>query len=423
MLRSEKAEMEMAEMKSMMESTEKFQRQILEKTTTILKVSEATQRKLEHSTSSILKGMLEIQITCPTSYVILPTKLQVADEEEEGEDADHLATAQSLLDDVQANPDYVAHMIEMAQEKFNTADLAKKGMEKMKNYFCDENFYLYLVNEKTGKPVAGGNYPIEIKTNSQNLDKFLPMMKMGVKAVSVVNAGMGVARMFGFPAPKVPKNIMDKANAGIEMLDKESSIAEFDMMQEGLSGAAGGGTVDKKSLRGKAQKEFQAFLIKHDPESEFAGLSKACAPDGSLMWCTEEEVKELQQVGEGEGGGFGFEKREADMASKIALLEQMLQEEKREKKAPSMNEKDSLDNLSDQHVSIMKDKEESILLWKVDKMATWVRENFMLPDVAAKVVSEGVTGDIAAVMDKSDWSELGAQGLKATKIIAALRKM
>ena len=238
--------MEMAEMKTMMEEAENFQKKILEKTTTILKVSEATQRKLEHSTSSILKGMLEIQITCPTSYVILPTKLQVADEEEEGEDADHLATAQALLDDAQANPDYVAHMIEMAQEKFNTADLAAQGMEKMKNYFCDENFYLYLVNEKTGKPVAGGNYPIEIKTNSQNLDKFLPMMKMGVKAVSVVNAGMGVARMFGFPAPKVPKAIMEKAMAGIEILDKESSIAEFDMMQEGLSGAAGGGRLTRR---------------------------------------------------------------------------------------------------------------------------------------------------------------------------------
>jgi len=326
---------ETREIKNQLNRAEHFQKKILAKTTTILKVSEATQLKLENSTSSILKGMLEIQISCPTSYVILPTKLQVADEEEEGEDADHLATAQALLDDAQANPDYVAHMIEMAQEKFNTADLAAQGMEKMKNYFCDENFYLYLVNEKTGKPAVGGNYPIEIKTNSQNLDKFLPMMKLGVKAASVVNAGMGVARMFGIPAPKVPKNIMDKAKAGIEMLDKESSIAEFDLMQEGLSGAAGGGTVDKKSLRGKALKEFQAFLIKHDPISEFAGLCKVCAPDGSLMWCTAKEVEELQRGGG--GGGVEIDDSErADMANKIARLEEKLQEKENKTKTENL---------------------------------------------------------------------------------------
>ena len=87
------------------------------------------------------------------------------------------------------------------------------------------------------------------------------------------------------------------------------------------------------------------------------------------------------------------------------------------------NLSDSLDNLSSLHVDIMKDKEESVLNWNVQKVADWLRENFMLPDVAANVVSEGVTGDIAAVMDKSDWSELGVQGLKATKIIAALRKL
>ena len=43
--------------------------------------------------------------------------------------------------------------------------------------------------------------------------------------------------------------------------------------------------------------------------------------------------------------------------------------------------------------------------------------------MADKAAEEGVDGATALVMDKDDWKELGASGVKASKIIAQLGKL
>ena len=75
-------------------------------------------------------------------------------------------------------------------------------------------------------------------------------------------------------------------------MDRESSIAEFDMMQETFA-SNNNGDEKTKSVHGKALKELEQFFIKHDPKSDFAGLHRVVAPDGSMMWCLPEEASEL----------------------------------------------------------------------------------------------------------------------------------
>jgi hypothetical protein len=46
-----------------------------------------------------------------------------------------------------------------------------------------------------------------------------------------------------------------------------------------------------------------------------------------------------------------------------------------------------------------------------------------MPAVGAAAEAEDVDGATAAEMDKADWAELGASGIKAAKIVGALKKM
>jgi len=303
---------ETQEIKNQLNRAEHFQKKILEKTNTILRVSETTQKKLDSTASSILRGLVESQISCPTSYVILPERL-----DERGE----CSSSQT---------DFVTKMSEFGEAELDSVEAVEKSMDSLKSFFTGEQFYFYLLNEYTGQPVTGGTiYPIVINKKSENLNKFLPMMKMGVKAVSVVNAGLSVAQMFGVPTPKIPPQLLNKASKTLTTMDKKSTIAEFELMQKSLNSCGGEEEGGKKNLRGKSLKELEGFFLLHDHDSDFGGLRKNVAPDGALMWCSESEGKLLLEGGaggEGTGGeGIGDSER-VDMASKIARLEQMLAE-------------------------------------------------------------------------------------------------
>eukprot|EP01043_Picozoa_sp_COSAG02_P012061 COSAG02_NODE_457_length_21950_cov_35.452794_19_plen_228_part_00 len=61
--------------------------------------------------------------------------------------------------------------------------------------------------------------------------------------------------------------------------------------------------------------------------------------------------------------------------------------------------------------------------WSKEQLVAWLRDVQKLGDVADKAAEEGVDGATALVMDKDDWKELGASGVKASKIIAQLGKL
>jgi hypothetical protein len=187
--------------------------------------------------------------------------------------------------------------------------------------------YLYLIDEYTGDPVVpkeGGVYPIKITQPSQNAVKLLPLMRGGLKVMSIVNGAAFVGHMFGVPIPSVPKSWQEKANSAVGSLNQKSSVAEFDVLQETLDSenetkAEG---KDKQAVRGAALREFKRFLAEKDPENTFCGLNRVVADDGKACWTSldqaefeaEEETrksvildvagaKQQQQQGGGVGGG------------------------------------------------------------------------------------------------------------------------
>ena len=78
--------------------------------------------------------------------------------------------------------------------------------------------YFYLVDELTGLPVRGAGYPIEITTPAEIVSKLLPVMQVGMRAMSLYNGVAGVAQMVGYPVPKVPEAWRKGAQSSVEML-------------------------------------------------------------------------------------------------------------------------------------------------------------------------------------------------------------
>jgi hypothetical protein len=61
--------------------------------------------------------------------------------------------------------------------------------------------------------------------------------------------------------------------------------------------------------------------------------------------------------------------------------------------------------------------------WNEEQFAAWLRDDMKLGDVADAAADEGVDGLTALEMEKDDWKLLGANGVKAAKIVAHIRTM
>ena len=160
-------------------------------------------------TQVLLKGIFEAtEVKTPTTFIIL----------------DEVLPSELTGDD------------KLAEERFNKAmtwleclktfgDGAIHGLGEIKKVFGDlltkETMYFYLVDELTGLPVLGSGYPITITTPSDIVHKLLPVMQVGMHAMSLCNGVAGVARMFGYPALKIPKAWCRDAQSAVEMLKQE----------------------------------------------------------------------------------------------------------------------------------------------------------------------------------------------------------
>ena len=93
-----------------------------------------------------------------------------------------------------------------------------KIKEVLGELMTKETMYFYLIDELTGLPVRGDGYPIVITTPSEIVHKLLPVVQLGMRAMSLFNGVAGVAQMVGYPVPKVPEEWRKGAQSSVEML-------------------------------------------------------------------------------------------------------------------------------------------------------------------------------------------------------------
>jgi hypothetical protein len=345
-------------LKEMKEANQKLDRiasvsdQILANTVQLTVLAKDTSLKLAQSTSSMLRAIIETaDITAPTTFVILPHKLG-----EEGTSAGNGTLLESMLEidkvsqlvsmaeqarlfveDRQATQkrweehakatlsspseigDFVMKMgeqcssfdkdatLQLMSESLTVQEmlgdplafgkkLVKEKLKSVRDKFHEkDSCWLYLVDEYHGTPVEGGVYPIKITKKSELAEKALPYMNMGVKAMKLGNGVAGLARVFGVPAPKVSEKWIAKVEKEVQLLDQESTVAEFDILAEALDNVGGEGPNESKTLRGSALKDLHAFILSKDKETTFGGLVRICDPNnGRVIWTTEEGRKDIE---------------------------------------------------------------------------------------------------------------------------------
>ena len=183
-------------------------------------------------TQVLLRGIFEAtEVLTPTTFIILD---EVLPPELGAEEQDQLmlslkkdGSGVELAGDLKAAKeqfDKVKTWLERLQ-KFGDGVIEggpdkvfSKIKEVLGELMTKDKMYLYLVDELTGLPVLGVGYPIMITTRSDIALKLLPVMQVGMRAMSLFNGAAGIARMVGYPAPSVPEEWRKGAQSSVEML-------------------------------------------------------------------------------------------------------------------------------------------------------------------------------------------------------------
>jgi len=195
--------------------------------------------KIDSAVKSVF-DMFEFKI--PRTFVILPYELE--------QDTSEVSAAEGKLD-------AAIGMIERLTELAETAQaLSVEGVkEKISIFFTGHatELFLYLIDEETGHPIFDGEtYPIKIDKRTpevqKQVEKLMPLMNFGLKAMKAANAAGGLARCFGIPAPSIPASVMKKAQSWADTAGDDSSVAGFDCLTEAVSNGDGEGS-DTKALR------------------------------------------------------------------------------------------------------------------------------------------------------------------------------
>jgi len=243
----------------------------------------------EPPNEKLKKKILDIVAAEDGSGVSMKTKYASLAVSAEGFDIDLEGDLKEYHDQVKAGIKW-ANRIENIGTKVAAGEVGKAFdtiKEGISDLIVGGEMYLYLVDELTGEPVRAKGWPLIITTPSDLVPKLLPLMQVGIRAMCIYHGIVGLAAMFGFPLPRVPKDWSKGAQESVELLKKESSVEEFGVVHEEVEG----GTEEKKSVRGASLRAFVDFLKKNDPglsdgnSGDFAGLQRIGDPeDGTALW-------------------------------------------------------------------------------------------------------------------------------------------
>ena len=279
---------------------------------TVIHLSSEQRSELARTRRVLMKGLFEAtEVMTPTAFVVLKDKLPEPPSAAQKEEL----LALSLKDDgqgFQVSGDLVTY-VEQAKAHLEEG---KTWLERVQSFgvgvvegdaeavfgsvraalgdlVTHETMYFYLVDELTGEPVRGNGYPLKITTPSELVPKLLPVMQVGMRAMSLYNGVSGVARMFGAPVPTVPDEWCKGAGKTINMLKQRSSVEAFGVVQDGTMGS----DEESKTVRGASLRELQRFLGEMDVDRAFAGLRRiGDAESGVALWTMLDEAQAKQAL-------------------------------------------------------------------------------------------------------------------------------
>lgn len=295
-----KIEDTLREQSQVLEAMKLQNQRIDDKTRRIEHVSNTILQQIKDTERVMLRAMFEaVDVTVPSSFIIVNQKLRETVSEEE--DPSAMELAESWTNKLAAVAQAISDLIDNGR-----TSVIEEAVAQLTN----QTLYLYLIDEYTKEPVVNHSkypaYPIEITKPHEFVCKVLPLMRLGLTAVNLLNGASMLARCLGYPVPCVPENMMSAAKQAVGNLSKKSSVEEFDVVQRvldsealnsGVETNAADARSDVKSVRGATLREFARLLAIKDENSTFAGLCRVATEDGSCCWTHPDNVEAIVSVG------------------------------------------------------------------------------------------------------------------------------
>ena len=295
----------------------------------------STENKIElrNTRDALMKGIFEAtEVHTPTTFIVLSEELPgpPSDEDklqllklaedgsgvtlsadfgsvtftEEGASIEATGKCKEYVDRFKTGVKWVDRLktISLGLAAGNVSDAFKTIKEGLGDLVTGETMYLYLIDELTGLPVRADGYPIKITEPSSDIvPKLLPVMQVGLHAMSILNGAAGIARMVGYPVPTLSKALTDGVRDSVDMLKKKSSVEDFDVVQDVVDKK--GAKKESDSVRGRSLREFVDFLNANDPglkakkSGHFAGLQRVPDPNsGTALWTTLTDPQEIKKA-------------------------------------------------------------------------------------------------------------------------------
>lgn len=231
----------------------------------------------------------------PTSFVLTTERLPT-DAKDEDSTLKLETVAKARLDECGA-------WLEWSQTLMGTriiddnAHLTFKALKKsLKNVVSKDVLYFYPVDELSGTPQSGKNYPLELSTTSDTYYKIIPLMFATMHTVAKSRGIMGLLKLFCYPLTTLPDKQSKKLKRMVESLksDKAAKLFHDDLghmsqgMKENLKTRPKSSSHKDAGLAGSIRSEsllaLRAFLKENDDVSGYAGLNRCEDEIGNGFW-------------------------------------------------------------------------------------------------------------------------------------------
>ena len=288
------------------------------------RLSEEHRDELRLTRQVLLKGIFEaMEVSTPTTFVVLNEELPALTTEQQSwitknvvfkddgsgveikgkeptwflewndRGKDFKTYLEERYNDGKGWVDQLTNFIDDPKEALKSKGFFGVIKDSFQKLITKDELYFYLVDELTGEPIRAPGYPIVITEPSEIVSKLLPVMQVGIRAMSVYNGVAGVAQMFGYPLPKVPKKLREGAQSSVDSLKQESSVEAFGAIHE----KAKDKDEKKESVRGASLRELKKFFEAQREPENYAGLRRIGDPnDGTAVWTRLTDPKEVKDA-------------------------------------------------------------------------------------------------------------------------------
>ena len=297
----------------LLERIDECTQKINQRTIKIERMTDKTFNQIRKTEEVLLRGIFEAtEVKVPTCFIILNQKLKF----------DLNINTEDIMDTIEeyeqkSLSERWLEKLSNITDMINNIDINKTVDEAINKFVRGETLYFYLIDEYSMKPIAIDPYPIEIKTPAELVSKVLPLLKISLKAMKLINTTAQIVRCLGYPVPTIPESLLSQADNAIGNLDQRSTVAEFNYLQQNVDKALNSnnhkkflnlgmnesGNIsmdDVQNVRGAALRELERFLVQNDSDNTFCNLRRVVTAQGMCCWTLEENIKKIQSGADNE---------------------------------------------------------------------------------------------------------------------------